>query len=112
MLRQFGNIRREDVESTGQGDTGVVVVVVIVVVVVVVIVVVVVFSAVVVVAFADKSLGSLDVEAFFATSALSAEPRAPLCTSQTPKTIARVRKTVNAETMTVHRFHEVQLILN
>ena len=78
MLRQFGNIKREDAESIGQGDTGVVVVVVIVIVVDVVIVVVVVISAVVVIAFADKSLGSLDVEAFCATSALSAEPRAPL----------------------------------
>ena len=78
MLRQFGNIKREDAESIGQGVTGVVVVVVIVVVVVVVIVVVVIISAVVVAAFSDKSLGSLDMEAFCATSALSAEPRAPL----------------------------------
>ena len=78
MLRQFGNIKREDAESIGQGVTGVVVVVVIVVVVVVVTVVVVIISAVVVAVFADKSLGSLDVEAFCATSTLSAEPRAPL----------------------------------
>ena len=49
-----------------------------VVVVVVVTVVVVIISAVVVAVFADKSLGSLDVEAFCATSTLSAEPRAPL----------------------------------
>ena len=88
MFRQLGKIRKEDAESIAQGATVVVVVVVVVVV-------------------EANLLVSLAVESVLLEECSSWV----VCwTIHTPRKMARARKTVKAEAIMLHRFHEEQTL--
>ena len=92
-FRQLGKIRKDDAESITQGGTVVVVVVVDVVVVVVVV--------------EANLLVSLAVESVLLEECSSWV----VCwTIHTPRKMARARKTVKAEAIMLHRFHEEQTL--